>query len=78
MASPERSEDSFNDAVQVMKQSTRRYARGQVTWLRNKFLPVVHAANSDGLVTPTYLLDASGDLKIYPLLSSELTQLDYP
>lgn len=64
LASSERSEASFDDAVRAMKQSTRRYARAQVTWVRNKFLPIVRAANVNGLVTPTYLLDASGEFLV--------------
>lgn len=51
-----------------MKQTTRKYAKGQVSWLRNKLLPAVHAANVEsqetGLVTPTYLLDATGDFAL--------------
>jgi tRNA dimethylallyltransferase len=65
LASPQRSEEAFNDAVSYMKQTTRKYAKGQVSWLRNKLLPAVHAANVEsqktGLITPTYLLDATGD-----------------
>jgi len=69
LASPQRSEKAFNDAVSYMKQTTRKYAKGQVSWLRNKLLPVVHAANVEsqetGLVTPTYLLDATGDFMMF-------------
>lgn len=49
-----------------MKQSTRKYAKRQVSWLKNKLLPVVYAANADGRepkpTTPTYVLDATGKL----------------
>lgn len=48
-----------------MKQSTRQYAKRQVSWLRNKLLPAVYAANADnnavGSNTPTFVLDASGN-----------------
>jgi len=48
-----------------MKIGTRQYAKRQISWIRNKLLPVVEAANaisraSDrSAVAPTYLLDAT-------------------
>jgi tRNA dimethylallyltransferase len=64
LASPERSDKEFRDAVQNMKQSTRQYAKRQLSWIRNKLLPATYAANASAqeteLVTPTYLLDATG------------------
>jgi tRNA dimethylallyltransferase len=52
-----------------MKLSTRQYAKRQVSWLRNKLLPVVYATNANNgqdveLTTPAYLLDATGQLVI--------------
>ena len=50
-----------------MKVVTRRYAKRQVQWLRNKLLPAVNAANAISQteskmdITPTYLLDATGE-----------------
>lgn len=47
-----------------MKQSTRRYAKRQVTWLRNKLLPAIHSANmnfgNEIPVASMYILDATG------------------
>jgi len=63
LAMPQRSDKAFSDAVENMKQSTRKYAKRQVSWLRNKLLPATYAANASAqetdLVTPTYLLDAT-------------------
>lgn len=61
------SEKLFQMAIERMKLSTRKYAKRQIGWIRNKLLPVVHAANAESisetgtLVTPTYLLDATGE-----------------
>lgn len=50
-----------------MKTATRQYAKRQVQWIRNKLLPETNAANTisqteNGAdVTPTYLLDATGE-----------------
>ena len=66
LSSAEPSEKAFNKAVDEMKLGTRRYAKRQVAWIRNKLLPVVHAANKasqdEGAppAVPTYLLDATG------------------
>lgn len=54
-----------------MKTSTRQYAKRQTSWLRNKLLPILYAANERGdsdrhevrIATFTYLLDATGLLK---------------
>jgi tRNA A37 N6-isopentenylltransferase MiaA len=53
------SEASFNDAVQRMKQSTRRYAKRQISWIRNKLLPAAHAVNLEGPLVAVYLLDGT-------------------
>ncbi|KAH7927719.1 tRNA isopentenyltransferase [Leucogyrophana mollusca] len=60
----------FDNAADAMKLSTRKYAKRQVSWLRNKLLPAMYAANSaagvniggggySAAVAPTYLLDAT-------------------
>ncbi|KAF8078192.1 hypothetical protein FPV67DRAFT_39894 [Lyophyllum atratum] len=59
LSAPERSEKAYNAAVERMKVSTRQYAKRQVSWIRNKLLPAVNTANSEEIVTPTYLLDAT-------------------
>ncbi|CDO74728.1 hypothetical protein BN946_scf184593.g10 [Trametes cinnabarina] len=65
LSSPEPSEASFRVAVEQMKMGTRRYAKRQVAWIRNKLLPVVDAANAVSLAetgapsVPAYLLDAT-------------------
>ncbi|KAJ7074395.1 tRNA isopentenyltransferase [Mycena amicta] len=42
----------FREAVENMKISTWQYAKRQISWIRNKLLPAVHAAK-----VPTYLLE---------------------
>ncbi|KAI0637276.1 tRNA isopentenyltransferase [Trametes polyzona] len=65
LGAPEPSEAAFRQAVEQMKLGTRRYAKRQVTWLRNKLLPAVNIANAVSLaedgrpIVPTYLLDAT-------------------
>ncbi|KAI0371795.1 tRNA isopentenyltransferase [Pilatotrama ljubarskyi] len=65
LSSPSPSEKAFRDAVEQMKLGTRRYAKRQVTWIRNKLLPAVNAANTDSRAesgaptVPMYLLDAT-------------------
>lgn len=58
------SQKAFDKAVENMKQSTRKYAKRQVTWLRNKLLPAIHSASSQyGNEIPLasmYILDATG------------------
>jgi len=61
LSSPEPSEKAFKAAVEHMKLSTRQYSRRQISWIRNKLLPAVYAINSEETVTPTYLLDATGN-----------------
>ncbi|ETW85624.1 hypothetical protein HETIRDRAFT_309881 [Heterobasidion irregulare TC 32-1] len=58
-ASP--SEKAFAEAVDDMKLSTRKYAKRQVSWIRNKLLPAMYAAQpSKELATAVaYLLDAT-------------------
>ncbi|KAJ8508549.1 hypothetical protein ONZ45_g9198 [Pleurotus djamor] len=59
LTSPDPSEKQFQEAVESMKLSTRKYAKRQISWIRNKLLPVVHATNEEQCLTPTYLLDAT-------------------
>nr|GAT57573.1 tRNA isopentenyltransferase [Mycena chlorophos] len=47
-------DNMFREAVENMKTSTRQYAKRQISWIRNKLLPAVHAAE-----VPTYLLNAT-------------------
>ncbi|KAF9001991.1 tRNA isopentenyltransferase [Cyathus striatus] len=49
----------FETAVEHMKLSTRQYAKRQVSWIRNKLLPAIHAANDNEPVVPMYLLDVT-------------------
>ncbi|KAF9489825.1 tRNA isopentenyltransferase [Pleurotus eryngii] len=49
----------FHESVDSMKHSTRKYAKRQISWLRNKLLPVVNEANTEDFLTPTYVLDAT-------------------
>ncbi|KAF7295177.1 tRNA dimethylallyltransferase [Mycena indigotica] len=44
----------FKEAVENMKVSTWQYAKRQISWIKNKLLPAVRAAD-----VPTYLLDAT-------------------
>lgn len=66
MSTPTPSEKMFKEAVENMKTATRRYAKRQVQWIRNKLLPETVTANTisraeSGIdTTPTYLLDATG------------------
>ncbi|KAI0710400.1 tRNA isopentenyltransferase [Cerioporus squamosus] len=65
LSATEPSDPAFRAAVEQMKLGTRRYAKRQVSWLRNKLLPAVNAANAaarveNGVpVIPAYLLDAT-------------------
>ncbi|KAI0713288.1 tRNA isopentenyltransferase [Earliella scabrosa] len=65
LSSPEPSDAAFREAVEQMKLGTRRYAKRQVAWIRNKLLPAVNAANATvqaengAPMVPTYLLDAT-------------------
>lgn len=61
LSAPEPSDKAFNAAVERMKISTRQYAKRQVSWIRNKLLPAMYAANAEEIVTPTFLLDATGN-----------------
>lgn len=70
------SQEAFNRAVENMKQSTRKYAKRQVTWLRNKLLPAIDSANMHSenktSLASMYVLDATGRR-----LSSNLSIVDH-
>ncbi|KDR81416.1 hypothetical protein GALMADRAFT_89311 [Galerina marginata CBS 339.88] len=53
------SDSSFKEAEERMKISTRQYAKRQISWIRNKLIPAVDAANSEENIVPFYLLDAT-------------------
>ncbi|THH15883.1 hypothetical protein EW146_g4666 [Bondarzewia mesenterica] len=54
------SEKVFADAIENMKLSTRKYAKRQVSWIRNKLLPAIYAANIGAPPQmAAYLLDAT-------------------
>ncbi|KAK0210409.1 tRNA isopentenyltransferase [Desarmillaria ectypa] len=59
ISSPDPNDDAFNLAVENMKVSTRQYAKRQVSWIRNKLLPMIKAANATEEIIFPYLLDAS-------------------
>ena len=58
------SQKAFDKAVEHMKQSTRKYAKRQITWLRNKLLPAIHSTNihsgNNIPMASMYILDATG------------------
>lgn len=56
------SQNVYELAVESMKRSTRKYAKRQVSWIKNKLIPAVLRVNegsSAGRITPFYLLDAT-------------------
>ncbi|KAF9239613.1 tRNA isopentenyltransferase [Melanogaster broomeanus] len=63
LSSPGASQETFANAVEEMKHSTRRYAKRQIAWLRNKLLPAIHSANAsvdrEAPAASMYLLDAT-------------------
>jgi len=57
------SQTAYGLAVESMKRSTRKYAKRQVSWIKNKLIPAVLEVNERspaGQITPFYLLDATG------------------
>ena len=54
---------AYELSVESMKQSTRKYAKRQVSWIKNQLIPAVLRV-SEGppmdQATPFYLLDATG------------------
>jgi tRNA dimethylallyltransferase len=62
LADPSPSEKKYLAAVENLKIANRQYAKRQVSWIRNKFLPAAHAAKTtEGTkCVKLYLLDATG------------------
>lgn len=57
------SQAEYRLAVESMKRSTRKYAKRQVSWIKNKLIPAVIKVNEEspaGQIAPFYLLDATG------------------
>lgn len=57
------SQTAYKLAVESMKRSTRKYAKRQISWIKNKLIPNVLRVNEGSLagqITPFYLLDATG------------------
>jgi tRNA dimethylallyltransferase len=54
------SDASYTEALARMKISTRQYAKRQISWIRNKFIPAVNAANVKEKSVLLYLMDATG------------------
>ena len=50
----------YTEAVERMKISTRQYAKRQISWIKNKLIPAIDAANAREPTSPLYLLDATG------------------
>lgn len=63
ISDPDVSEGKFADAVEQTKHSTRKYAKRQVVWLRNKLLPAIYSVTAEyrgkSSVAALYLLDTS-------------------
>jgi len=56
------SQIAYELAVDSMKRSTRKYAKRQVSWIKNKLIPAVLRVNEgspEDRATPFYLLDAT-------------------
>ncbi|KAI0304286.1 IPP transferase-domain-containing protein [Multifurca ochricompacta] len=61
LADPSPSEKTFQVAIENMKVANRQYAKRQVSWIRNKFIPAIRASRStEGSKSiEMYLLDAT-------------------
>ncbi|CCM02911.1 uncharacterized protein FIBRA_05025 [Fibroporia radiculosa] len=65
LSHPGHSEEIFLDALQNMKAATRKYAKRQIMWIRNKLLPAIDSvkvsckSNNTSPVAIAYLLDAT-------------------
>ncbi|KAF9452810.1 tRNA isopentenyltransferase [Macrolepiota fuliginosa MF-IS2] len=59
LSGTETSQGDFSRAVDRMKLSTRQYAKRQISWIRNKLIPIVNSVNQQRTQTPLYLLDAT-------------------
>jgi len=57
------SQSAYEPSVESMKRSTRRYAKRQVSWIKNQLIPAILRVNERSpmdQVAPFYLLDATG------------------
>ncbi|WFD06128.1 leukotriene-A4 hydrolase [Malassezia vespertilionis] len=52
-------ETLFQEAIQAMQVATRRYAKRQVSWIKNQLLPEIRCAQARGEDVYLYVLDAS-------------------
>ncbi|KAL4065434.1 IPP transferase-domain-containing protein [Scleroderma yunnanense] len=60
LTDPNTSQEAFTRAIEQMKHSTRKYAKRQVSWLRNKLLPAIQSVTAESqLMASMYLLDAT-------------------
>ncbi|WFD00909.1 leukotriene-A4 hydrolase [Malassezia yamatoensis] len=49
----------FHQAIQAMQVATRRYAKRQISWIRNQLLPAIYRAQNRGEEVYIYVLDAT-------------------
>lgn len=63
ISDPNASREDLTDAVEKTKHATRKYAKRQISWLRNKLLPALHSVaaecRSKSSMATLYLLDTS-------------------
>ncbi|KAF8589983.1 tRNA isopentenyltransferase [Ramaria rubella] len=59
LSSPTLCQKQYADSIERTKISTRQYAKRQIQWIRNKFLPAVNAADKSGIKTPVFLLNVA-------------------
>ena len=61
LAAEDQSQALFDEAVDLMKHATRKYAAYQVKWIRKRLLPAAHAVKAtDPTSIYSYVLDTSG------------------
>lgn len=62
LTDPSPSESMYQAAIQNLKASNHQYAKRQVSWIRNKFLPAIQTSKStEGTKSiGMYLLDTTG------------------
>jgi tRNA dimethylallyltransferase len=59
------------NGLETMKLATHKYAKRQVSWLKNKLVPIIHASNKSCQLphgqnkVSAYVLDANGDTFAY-------------
>lgn len=62
------------ECTERMKAATRRYAKRQIQWIRNKLIPTIAKTESHDIAL--YLLDAQGNKKYKIKSMSSIYQLD--